>query len=169
MANVLMSSPTQDCEDPLLYTDRANSHVFLPKIAKSPTGRRRLLFAVAACTSLAVVSFCGLFIFTFWTRHPVVHSPISQDSSSYVSVNDSSPIDESKIDPFVEPEPFEEIDPWDPSHYLNGPPTGKFRGWYILKTRDGEKIEMIIYIDNIRDEYKYLTSWISAGWSELFV
>lgn len=53
-----------------------------------------------------------------------------------------------------------------PSLYLNGPPTRGFRGTI---SPDSETFCVEIVPDNLRPDAKYLTSWISAGWSAYFV
>jgi hypothetical protein len=48
--------------------------------------------------------------------------------------------------------------------YVQGPPTQRFRG-HLIHSRYCSRISQQLATDNLRNDTKYITSWISAGWS----
>jgi hypothetical protein len=48
--------------------------------------------------------------------------------------------------------------------YVQGPPTQRFRG-QLIRSRHFSPISQQLAPDNLRNDTKYITSWISAGWS----
>ena len=75
--------------------------------------------------SLAATSFFALILFNTWARLPTT-SPLDQESISNISLIHSDPID--GLDQVTQPEQLLDIDPWNSSFYLKGPPTKRFRG-----------------------------------------
>jgi hypothetical protein len=64
--------------------------------------------------------------------------------------------------------PAQEVHRFDSQLYLRGLPTDKFRGMSTTPAFAGDP-KFIPRPDNLRPEVKYITSWISAGWSMSFV
>ncbi|KAF8899030.1 hypothetical protein BD779DRAFT_1431621 [Infundibulicybe gibba] len=93
---------------------------------------------VLACASLVIISFSGLVSFFKWTGYesgPRVVPPGEQD----IDTPQHDDFALNVTSPIV-------LDPTDPSFFVNGPPTAQFR-------------------DNLRPNVQYITSWISAGWT----
>ena len=53
---------------------------------------------------------------------------------------------------------------WNRTSALLGPPTDRFRGSSALTLQPHSSNESHVYSDNLRNDTKYITSWISAGW-----
>jgi hypothetical protein len=51
-----------------------------------------------------------------------------------------------------------------PLAFLNGPPTTTFRGWFPCSFVSLSCL--IRVLENLRNDTKYITSFVSAGWSE---
>jgi hypothetical protein len=120
-----MYPPTPDTEQCKLYDDQPNGRVFYQKPVKAVSGRR-LLFTT--CATLAAASFLGLVVFNFWSHQPpLVHSYVPLNNS--VPANPVDVVQPVPTTPVPAPQPSNVTDPWDPSNYLKGPPTPRFRGF----------------------------------------
>ncbi|KAG2022927.1 hypothetical protein CC2G_000641 [Coprinopsis cinerea AmutBmut pab1-1] len=89
-------------------------------------------FFTIACISVAVFSVAGIISSGLWSQG-LSQKPLSDVEPSFLP--ESS-----------EQLPGVAIDPLDPSRFIRGPPTSRFR-------------------DNLLADKKYITSWISAGWT----
>lgn len=101
-----------------------------------------------ACVCIAAVSIFGLLATTLRTLksplYPLVDEERESGRTSQMCLQTANHLD--------------------PINYLNGPPTDRFRG--SLSSMDLKApIEDLCLTDNLRPETKYITSWISAGWS----
>ena len=65
-------------------------------------------------------------------------------------------------DPILPPK--DSTPPWDRKSVLLGPPTDRFRG-EPSETFTTLAVTFGFHLDNLRNDTKYITSWISAGWS----
>jgi len=111
-----------------------------PRWITTPAPNRRLIFAV--CASLTLAALFALVGFSFWTSYPSSHARLYYSSRSGAIFSEQLPselLSHIAVNDTV-------LDPLDPLASLMGPPTRKFR-------------------DNLRNDKKYLTSWISAGWT----
>jgi hypothetical protein len=64
----------------------------------------------------------------------------------------------------VVPNSPEPLDPFDAVRYLNGPATFSLYG---SCSQTLTRRSHLIYVDNLRHDTKYITSWLAAGWSKL--
>lgn len=134
------SSSSISSSDLLLPRISANVRHFHPSI----NSRRRFLFLSLAFTSL--VTLCS---FTLWTVNSSV-SRVDHLRSNEPLVNLS----------LLSPE----LHPLDPLASLKGPPTMHFKGEHFLVVSLPSLNKLPS--DNLRPELKYISSWISAGWSQ---
>jgi hypothetical protein len=65
-------------------------------------------------------------------------------------------------DPILPPK--DSTPPWDRKSVLLGPPTDRFRG-EPPENCTTLVVTSVLHLDNLRNDTKYITSWISAGWS----
>ena len=61
---------------------------------------------------------------------------------------------------------FNNTPAWDRKSALLGPPTRRFRGSFKVTLPPPSSIITCFHSDNLRNDTQYITSWISAGWSE---
>lgn len=116
--------------------------------------RRRFVFI--GCLTLVGVSIVSLFGSTLWTLRPSTYALADSGMGSPQHLENNATT--------APTAPAQEVDRFDSQLYLRGPPTDRFRGMSTTPTfASGPKF--IPRPDNLRPEVKYITSWISAGWS----
>lgn len=146
--------PPEDVESLLPSQNaREKGSGYLSLLANTAPSRRK--FVQAMCT-LTAVSLLGLLFFGSFGG--------SRNSTNIVDL--PPPLyDNSTTEPphvAVAP-PF--VDPFGAEFNLIGPPTNHFRGRYS-QSFSREIINIYInHTDNLRSDRKYISSWISAGWS----
>ena len=96
-------------------------------------------FLLTACLSLSAIVLVALSFTTLATREDSFLVPIN-------SHPESSPQNSTSLAHPVADDAESLEDEYEYSPFVRGPPTQSFR-------------------DNLRDDTKYITSWISAGWS----
>ncbi|KAF7303293.1 hypothetical protein MKEN_01293400 [Mycena kentingensis (nom. inval.)] len=96
-----------------------------------------------ACAALVLISLACLATFVMYTEH----APTAV-SEGLDAIRAQFPISRPQAPPLPPPPPTVDPDPFGPKHVLRGPPTPSFR-------------------DNLlpAKQYKYITSWLSAGWT----
>jgi len=114
-------------EAPLSENDKASNRKFRMQTGRyfAGLGHRRLLMI---CASLALLSFLGLLWFHSRTRQSTLVDPAVPFYPPKDSVSLPPSLGHgSEVKP-PEHHPIIEVDPLDPSFFLRGPPTRKFRG-----------------------------------------
>ena len=116
--------------------------------------RQRYMYT--ACVCIAAVSIVGLLATTLRTM----------DQSPLYPLIDHER-DDGLAPPLCPQIPIQTHNHLDPMNYLNGPPTERFRGLLYFSMNLNALVEDIYLSikDNLRLDTKYITSWISAGWS----
>jgi hypothetical protein len=106
---------------------------------------RRMFFVAAFLASAALLWLFYVADETLYLVSPVLQNP--------------------KTLSIVSPPPH--LDPLNPLASLNGPPTMKFRGLRSIPFFQKRKSldVCITFTDNLRNDTKYITSWLNAGWS----
>ncbi len=135
--------PYADSSPPSSPGSRSFNPRYMPYFAH----KRRLV--VTACLSLAVIALVSLSFTNLATREGSLAVPVSEHSQPSLDVDVSLPVSHDPASqPGEESEPLEEEEEAPEfSPLVLGAPTQSFR-------------------DNLRNDTKYITSWISAGWSE---
>lgn len=113
------------------------------------SSRHRWLYI--SCASLAAVSLFGLIISVFWTSQ--VKNFFSGNITT-IPVSGDTSFTDTQLD-------------LTPARYINGPPTARFRGRSVLRVT--KLLIQAQFLDNLKQDEKYITSWVAAGWSESFV
>ena len=151
----ILTHARADSRVPLLpYADSSSSSPTARSLSKrymTCIPKRRSLIALLSLTVLSLVAFS----FTFLGSPDVLNRvpgythtvPPSLDADLSSDSGDASSA-EPATDPETPPTYLEDLEDDEPAHspYVLGPPTPSFR-------------------DNLRNDTKYITSWISAGWS----
>ncbi|KAL1951501.1 hypothetical protein VTO73DRAFT_650 [Trametes versicolor] len=134
--------PYADTTPPSSPASRSFNPRYMPYFA-----HKRRLF-VTACLSLAVIALVSFSFTTLGTHEGSLAVPVSEHSQPSLDVDLSLPVSHDQPpEPAAEPEPLEEEEETpEYSPLVLGAPTQSFR-------------------DNLRNDTKYITSWISAGWT----
>lgn len=133
--------PYADTTPPASPASRSFSPRYMPYLAP----KRRLI--ATACLSLAAIVLVTLSFTTLATHEQNLAVPAFEHSLPSLDVDVSSPVTHDQPPESIkEPQPEELEDEYEYSPFVLGPPTQSFR-------------------DNLRNDTKYITSWISAGWS----
>ncbi|KAH9857996.1 hypothetical protein C2E23DRAFT_855905 [Lenzites betulinus] len=120
------------------------SRSFAPRYIPYFAPKRRLV--LTACLSLAAIALVSISFSTLASHEQTLSMPVSESPPPSLDVDVSSPVVD-EPPPADEPIPEEELEEeLDYSPFVLGPPTQSFR-------------------DNLRNDTKYITSWISAGWT----
>ncbi|KAL0951547.1 hypothetical protein HGRIS_008230 [Hohenbuehelia grisea] len=117
------------------YSPYNEKDSYYPTRHQRTASSRRRMFAT--CASLAAVAVTALLFTSFWTSQ-------SPDESVVVDIRPSE--DATNLTASSPPLVPAKLDPLDPLASLKGDPTSRFQ-------------------DNLLPELKYITSWISAGWT----
>ncbi|TFK30925.1 hypothetical protein FA15DRAFT_662992 [Coprinopsis marcescibilis] len=112
------------------------------------SGRKRGInkrWIATAWISLGIVAATGFILSGIWfssSQHPETTSRLEGPKVDTTLKNPEV----LPVAPPVQPVVVEESDPYDSSNFIRGPPTNHFR-------------------DNLRPDKKYITTWLSAGWT----
>jgi hypothetical protein len=131
-----------------------------------PTPPRKLFLKsqhfFAACVALASTAFLGFGLFALWTFHrgsrlQVVDEPAFPTNFSKPTFPNHS------TKPTLHIESLHRLDPL---ASVKGMPT--FSAFGVLSSHPSLRRVVIddLFIDNLRDDTQYITSWLAAGWSE---
>lgn len=118
--------------------------------------RRRYLYV--ACVGIAAVSIISILATAVRTMGQSALYPLVDDKRETVFQVSSQTCPQTTQTIIQTPKYL------DPLNYLNGPPTDRFRG-SLCFSMQSVLTEDIHLQDNLRLDMKYITSWISAGWS----